>query len=285
MEEVHIEIGSSINMPPVQGVDHLVSLQVAALPPSTAPPPVLGAELNATQSPPSPVSPTPAEPYSPVPPPGVPLPVGPPMVTPMVPVDSPPSVYGTPMDPADTPPSAAADLARGEQGGAAGAMPSPVPGPAPVPVPVPVAARDQPDISCISDISCTMPPAGERHAEPSGAAATAQEVAEEAPRRHRQRRSRSSSSDSPRKRSQDAYTLAIPEAVADNLESIRSEHKAIKLRLREYETAFEQRHGRKPKKKKDWAPVYQDYERYSALREAEKAAQEAAAERFGSGYV
>ena len=72
----------------------------------------------------------------------------------------------------------------------------------------------------------------------------------------------------------------IPEAVADNLEAIRNEHKAIKLRLREYEAAFEQRHGRKPRKKKDWAQVYHDYERYEALREAEKIAKQADTERF-----
>ena len=35
---------------------------------------------------------------------------------------------------------------------------------------------------------------------------------------------------------------------------------------------------RKPRKKKDWAPVYVDYERYAALREAEKQAKEASAE-------
>ena len=40
-----------------------------------------------------------------------------------------------------------------------------------------------------------------------------------------------------------------------NVESIRAEHKSIKARLREYEMAFEQQHGRKPRKKKDWARV------------------------------
>ena len=46
----------------------------------------------------------------------------------------------------------------------------------------------------------------------------------------------------------------------------------MKARLR-IELAFEQQHGRKPRKKKDWQPVFEEYERYAALREAEKLAQ------------
>ena len=54
---------------------------------------------------------------------------------------------------------------------------------------------------------------------------------------------------------------------------IRREHKAVKAKLREYEVAFEAQHGRKPRKRKDWEPVIDDYEKYAALREEEKAAQ------------
>ena len=81
-----------------------------------------------------------------------------------------------------------------------------------------------------------------------------------------------------RRRKQSHRNVAIPEPTAENIDEIRTEHRSIKARLREYEAAFEERHGRKPRKKKDWAPVYVDYERYAALREAEKQAKEASAE-------
>ena len=55
-----------------------------------------------------------------------------------------------------------------------------------------------------------------------------------------------------------------------SLESIRAEHMQIKAQLRDYELAFQAEHGRRPRKKKDWHPVFQEYERYAALREAER---------------
>ena len=77
-----------------------------------------------------------------------------------------------------------------------------------------------------------------------------------------------------RRRKHAHRAAAIPEPTAENVEQISKEHRSIKARLREYEAAFEERHGRKPRKKKDWAPVYVDYERYAALREAEKQARQ-----------
>ena len=75
----------------------------------------------------------------------------------------------------------------------------------------------------------------------------------------------------------DARTSALVTSILNehrgSVESIRAEHKRMKARLREYELAFEQQHGRKPRKKKDWQPVFEEYERYAALREAEKLAQ------------
>ena len=47
-----------------------------------------------------------------------------------------------------------------------------------------------------------------------------------------------------------------------------------------------QQHGRKPRKKKDWAPVFDEYERYASLREAEKLAQlNSGAARRSSGNI
>ena len=75
----------------------------------------------------------------------------------------------------------------------------------------------------------------------------------------------------------DARSAALATAILSEFKgdanSIRAEHKRVKSRLREYELAFEQQHGRKPRKKKDWQPVFEEYERYAALREAEKLAQ------------
>ena len=51
-----------------------------------------------------------------------------------------------------------------------------------------------------------------------------------------------------------------------------AEHEAVKARLRDYEVAFEREHGTKPRKRRDWAPVIDEYERYASLREEEKAA-------------
>ena len=61
-----------------------------------------------------------------------------------------------------------------------------------------------------------------------------------------------------------------------NAEAIRTEHKRIKGELRQYEVAFEAQHGHRPRKKKEWQPVIQEYERYAVLREAEQLARERA---------
>ena len=53
---------------------------------------------------------------------------------------------------------------------------------------------------------------------------------------------------------------------------IRAEHKAVKARLREYEIDYEREHGAKPRKRRDWGPVIDEYEQYSKLRDEEKAA-------------
>ena len=63
-----------------------------------------------------------------------------------------------------------------------------------------------------------------------------------------------------------------PARIHRDVSVIRAEHKAVKARLREYEIAFEAEHGVKPRKRRDWAPVIDEYERYSQLREEEKAA-------------
>ena len=54
------------------------------------------------------------------------------------------------------------------------------------------------------------------------------------------------------------------------LTEIRTECKMIKSQLREHESAFERQNGRRPRKKKDWAPVFDKYERYAELREEDK---------------
>eukprot|EP01052_Picozoa_sp_SAG31_P028374 SAG31_NODE_2733_length_5173_cov_2.072724_1_plen_985_part_00 len=53
---------------------------------------------------------------------------------------------------------------------------------------------------------------------------------------------------------------------------INAERTAVKTRLREYEIAFEAKHGVKPRQRLDWAPVIDEYERCSQLHEEEKAA-------------
>ena len=90
-------------------------------------------------------------------------------------------------------------------------------------------------------------------------------------RRRRRRDPHRNSASSSMRRSLPGQPLRIdPTPEVQDLASIRAEHKAIKGRLREYEIAFEERHGRKPRKKKDWAPVFSDFERYASLRETEK---------------
>lgn len=58
---------------------------------------------------------------------------------------------------------------------------------------------------------------------------------------------------------------------ARSIATVRAEHKAVKARLRDYENAFEKEHGRKPRKKRDWAPVMELYEQYETLKLEEKA--------------
>jgi len=55
-----------------------------------------------------------------------------------------------------------------------------------------------------------------------------------------------------------AVTVESSDPVAD--------HKTVKSRLREYEIAFEQREGRKPRKRTEWGEMWPEYERYAALR-------------------
>ena len=57
-----------------------------------------------------------------------------------------------------------------------------------------------------------------------------------------------------------------------SVEEIRAEHKEVKARLRDYEIDFEEQYGRKPRKRRDWGPVIEEYELYATLREEEKAA-------------
>jgi len=45
-----------------------------------------------------------------------------------------------------------------------------------------------------------------------------------------------------------------------------ADHKTVKARLREYEIAYEQREGRKPRKRAEWGEMWHEYERYAALR-------------------
>ena len=57
-----------------------------------------------------------------------------------------------------------------------------------------------------------------------------------------------------------------------DVNTIRAEHRAVKAVLRDYEVAFEAENGRRPRKRRDWAPVITEYEQYASLREEEKAA-------------
>lgn len=54
-----------------------------------------------------------------------------------------------------------------------------------------------------------------------------------------------------------------------------TERKAVKVRLRNFETAFAARHGGRKPRKKDWDPVRTDYDRYAGLRDAEAAHEDA----------
>lgn len=54
--------------------------------------------------------------------------------------------------------------------------------------------------------------------------------------------------------------------------AIHDEYKRLRAWLREYEHQFEVRHGRRPRKKREWEPVLEQYERYEALREAQRMA-------------
>jgi len=56
--------------------------------------------------------------------------------------------------------------------------------------------------------------------------------------------------------------------VPRSLPQMELAHKATKAALREFESAFELQHGRRPRTKRDWLPVYADYKRYEALRHA-----------------
>ena len=53
-----------------------------------------------------------------------------------------------------------------------------------------------------------------------------------------------------------------PQQIAE----LKKVSKAIKSRLREYEMAFKQQHGRLPQKQRDWTPVWEPFQKYQGLR-------------------
>lgn len=72
----------------------------------------------------------------------------------------------------------------------------------------------------------------------------------------------------PREAEAQAEAVVPPREVAVVIESADpvADHKEVKARLREYEIAFEQREGRKPRKRAEWGDMWPEYERYAALR-------------------
>lgn len=59
---------------------------------------------------------------------------------------------------------------------------------------------------------------------------------------------------------------AAPIAVPEDEAEIHEEHKRIKAKLRAYEIEYEREHGAKPRKRKEWGPVWDQYQQYQALR-------------------
>ena len=54
---------------------------------------------------------------------------------------------------------------------------------------------------------------------------------------------------------------------AQQIAELKMSHKAIKARLREYEVAFKEQHGRPPHKQRDWGPVWELFQEYQGLRQ------------------
>jgi len=73
-----------------------------------------------------------------------------------------------------------------------------------------------------------------------------------------------------------------PKVGPEELAQMRSKHKEIKAKLRDYETEYMAQHGTKPVKQRDWGPVWDSFNEYSNLRNKIKAAEENMA---GGGQV